>query len=92
MKQGCQKQSKRMWVRLNWHRIGISNELLCVQQLNFWYHERKAKVKSLSTVLAKELRYPLNRKAGGSQSHSGGLGKGNNHFHSQDSNTEPSIS
>jgi len=50
MKQGWQKQSNSMWIRLNWHRIGNSNELLCIQQLNFWYHETKVKVNSLSTL------------------------------------------
>jgi hypothetical protein len=32
-----------MWIKLKWHRIEISNEMLCIQQLNFWYHERKVK-------------------------------------------------
>jgi hypothetical protein len=30
--------------------IGISNELTCIKQFNFWYHERKVKVKWLSIL------------------------------------------
>jgi hypothetical protein len=80
-----------MWFRLNLHRIQIDNEMMCIQQLNFCYHESKVKLKSLSTFIpVKELRYQLYKKVGGPQSHSGGLGKGNYHFPSRDSKSEPS--